>query len=319
MIWFLTVGLCVVVFAYIATPLFFKNLATQNIETPAQAEVLAYRRELQHIEKTLESGECDVEALTAEKTLLEKRLVKAATQGSDVSSYRKTAWMTGIFAVLIASTLGIYGAIGSPELTVENVVKPAVLSSEQALSQNAPKLQHENDSSMEDLIAGLERKLQADGQNPQQWGLYARSLMTVNRFDEAFAAYEKTLSLTDNNPEILAELESARAFAAQQNTSAQGQGVSSPQSPGPSREDVEAAAQMTTDDRNAMIQGMVEGLSQKLAENPDDPTGWVRLLRARQVLGQSDAAEKEIAVLRVHFQNDPQTVTEILMQSGWSN
>ncbi len=318
MIWVLTIGLCIAVFAYIATPLFFRNLTLPNLDGEAQDEISAYRHELQQIEKTLASGECDVDAMTAEKRVLEKRLVKAATQASGITTNRKTVWMAGTFLVLTAGTLGIYGVIGSPELTGADALKPAVLSPEQAMSQAAPKSQHENDTSMEDLISGLERKLLAGEQSPQQWGLYARSLMTVNRFDEAFVAYERTLSLTDNNPEILAELQSARAFAAQQTVPVQS-GAGSVRTPGPTREDVEAAAQMTPDDRNVMIQGMVEGLSLKLAENPDDPTGWVRLLRARKVLGQSDAADKEIAALKIHFQNDAATVAEILKQSGWSN
>lgn len=319
MIWFLIVGLCVGVFAYIATPLYLSNLAPQNIKNESQDEISAYRQELRQIEETLISGDCDVEALTTEKTILEKRLVKAATTPLHLTTKRKTTWLAGIFAALVASTLGIYSFIGSPELTDGRSNKPAVLSTNQALSQSAPSPQHENDASMEDLIAGLEKKLQADDGNPQRWGLYARSLMTMNRFEEAFSAYEKTLSLTENNPDILAELESARAFAAQQNASPQDLRSTVPQSPGPSRADIEAAAQMSADDRNEMIQGMVEGLSQKLAENPDAPSGWVRLLRARRVLGQTEVAQKEILLLKEQFKNEPETISEILKQSGWND
>ena len=82
MIWVLTIGLCIAVFAYIATPLFFKNLTLPNLDGEAQDEISAYRHELQQIEKTLASGECDVDAMTAEKRVLENRLVKAATQAS---------------------------------------------------------------------------------------------------------------------------------------------------------------------------------------------------------------------------------------------
>lgn len=319
MIWFLSLGLCLVVFTYLITPLFFVNPMPENIEGSTDNEVAAYRNELRHIEQRLAEGDCDIEALTAEKIVLERKLVKAATQTSHISPKRKPAWTIGIFAVLLASTLGIYGAIGSPRLTLENALTPAVLSSEQALAQSAPNSQHENNASMEELILGLEKKLEIDSQNPQKWGLYARSLMAMNRFDEAFVAYEKTLSLTDNNPEILAELESARAYARQHGSQPQKSVIPVSPSPGPNSEDIAAAAQMSADDRNAMIQGMVEGLSLKLADNPDDPGGWIRLLRARKVLGQSEVAEEEILVMQRHFKNDPETVSAILMQSGWNN
>ncbi|PJK31023.1 c-type cytochrome biogenesis protein CcmI [Minwuia thermotolerans] len=59
--------------------------------------------------------------------------------------------------------------------------------------------------------------------------------------------------------------------------------------PGPSAEDIQAAQEMSADDRQAMIRGMVEGLAARLEENPDDYDGWMRLARARGVLGETDA------------------------------
>ena len=59
---------------------------------------------------------------------------------------------------------------------------------------------------------------------------------------------------------------------------------------GPTREDMQAAAGMSQDDRMAMIRGMVQGLADKLEESPDDPDGWARLGRAYGVLGERDKA-----------------------------
>jgi cytochrome c-type biogenesis protein CcmH len=60
--------------------------------------------------------------------------------------------------------------------------------------------------------------------------------------------------------------------------------------PGPTPDQVAAASQMPAGDQQAMIQNMVEGLAGKLKANPRDPNGWVRLMRARMVLNQPDAA-----------------------------
>ncbi len=62
--------------------------------------------------------------------------------------------------------------------------------------------------------------------------------------------------------------------------------------PGPSASQVEGAAAMTPDARQAMIRGMVEGLAQKLKANPRDEAGWLRLMRARTVLGDGTAAAR---------------------------
>ena len=60
--------------------------------------------------------------------------------------------------------------------------------------------------------------------------------------------------------------------------------------PGPTSEQMAAAGQMSAGDRQAMIAGMVQRLSDRLAKNPRDLEGWQRLIRARMVLGQTDAA-----------------------------
>ncbi|MSP88683.1 MAG: c-type cytochrome biogenesis protein CcmI [Alphaproteobacteria bacterium] len=59
---------------------------------------------------------------------------------------------------------------------------------------------------------------------------------------------------------------------------------------GPSQADMQAAQGMAPQDRNAMIRGMVEGLAQRLEENPNDRDGWLRLARAWTVLGEAHKA-----------------------------
>lgn len=62
--------------------------------------------------------------------------------------------------------------------------------------------------------------------------------------------------------------------------------------PGPSPDQVAGAAAMTASDRNAMIAGMVDGLATRLKANPRDEAGWLRLMRARTVLGDNAAATR---------------------------
>lgn len=60
--------------------------------------------------------------------------------------------------------------------------------------------------------------------------------------------------------------------------------------PSPSRDQVQAAQQMAPADQQAMIRGMVERLAERLKTNPKDEAGWLRLMRARQVMGDLPAA-----------------------------
>jgi cytochrome c-type biogenesis protein CcmI len=321
MIWFIVFLFSLIVFAYVSVPLWSKTPLAENGLPMTGHEVSDYRDELLKIEADISSGDGDITTLTSQKRHLEKRLLASATQPSPALSESKNSWLVGIFVALIVSTFGLYLLLGSPALTHSTDTTPSSLSVPQALSQSsAESVPHENNASMDDLIAGLEKKLSDNNENPQQWGLYARSLMTVNRFEEAFLAYERTLELTDNNPNIAAELESARAFAAQQRgmqPPAQQAKIPPLTQPGPSAEDIEAAKEMTDADRAAMIQGMVDGLSERLSDKPDDPNGWVRLLRARQVLGQTEIAAKEITDMKKHYAADPDLAALILQRSGY--
>ncbi len=60
--------------------------------------------------------------------------------------------------------------------------------------------------------------------------------------------------------------------------------------PGPSAQDQAAAEAMSPEDRERMIRGMVDRLAARLADEPDDLTGWRRLARSYSVLGEHDKA-----------------------------
>ncbi len=64
---------------------------------------------------------------------------------------------------------------------------------------------------------------------------------------------------------------------------------------GPSAADVEAAQEMTSEDRQAFIRSMVARLAERLEAEPADPDGWLRLARAYGVLGEADKAREALA------------------------
>jgi cytochrome c-type biogenesis protein CcmH len=55
-----------------------------------------------------------------------------------------------------------------------------------------------------------------------------------------------------------------------------------------------AAQDMTPEERMGFIRQMVEGLAQRLEEKPDDLEGWLRLIRAYQVLGEPEKAAEAL-------------------------
>ena len=73
-------------------------------------------------------------------------------------------------------------------------------------------------------------------------------------------------------------------------TQAQGSRAQGSGAPGPTAADVEAAAEMSPEERMAFIRSMVDRLAIRLEEEPEDLDGWLRLARAYTVLGETGKA-----------------------------
>jgi len=64
---------------------------------------------------------------------------------------------------------------------------------------------------------------------------------------------------------------------------------------GPTAGDMEAAQQMSPQERQAFIRTMVDQLAARLEAAPADPDGWLRLARSYLVLGEIDKAREALA------------------------
>ena len=63
--------------------------------------------------------------------------------------------------------------------------------------------------------------------------------------------------------------------------------------------------------QQAMIQGMVAGLAARLQANPDDAGGWVRLVRAYAVLGDTAKRDAAYATARARYETSPQVLEQL--------
>jgi cytochrome c-type biogenesis protein CcmH len=67
----------------------------------------------------------------------------------------------------------------------------------------------------------------------------------------------------------------------------------------------EGVADLSPEERMAMIEGMVAKLAARLAEEPDDFDGWARLAQSYRVLGRLDEAAQAAAAAAALRPNDP--------------
>jgi len=74
--------------------------------------------------------------------------------------------------------------------------------------------------------------------------------------------------------------------------------------PRPSEASPSAIMSMTPEQRQAFITEMVEGLAARLKTDGSDAAGWLKLIRAYQVLGRQDDAVKALSDARTNLKND---------------
>jgi cytochrome c-type biogenesis protein CcmH len=142
--------------------------------------------------------------------------------------------------------------------------------------------------------------LRLDPKNAKARYFHALALLQDGNREAAVAEWRRMLTEAPADAPWRAFLESQIAGAAPRD-----------QAPGPTADDIAAAERMSDSERKAMVTAMVEGLSQRLAENGSDLDGWLRLARARVVLGEPAKAAEALARAREIFGNDATAIARI--------
>ena len=71
----------------------------------------------------------------------------------------------------------------------------------------------ETEATMEQLVAGLAAKLEQEPDNPEGWFMLGRSYISMGRFAEAAAAFERVLQQVGDNPDVMFRYADALAMA----------------------------------------------------------------------------------------------------------
>jgi len=72
----------------------------------------------------------------------------------------------------------------------------------------------------------------------------------------------------------------------------------------------------TGDGVSGAIQGMVDGLAARLQAHPDDPQGWVRLVRAYTVLGDFSKRDAALSRARALYAGQPKVLSALIAATG---
>ena len=142
------------------------------------------------------------------------------------------------------------------------------------------------------------RALALDPKLPKARFYDALALKQEGKMEEAKAAFEAFLADTPADAPwrdmLVAEMQalSSRPPALDQQT-------------------MQDAAAMSPEDQQAMIRSMVDGLEEKLKIDGTDLEGWLRLIRARGVLGERDKARAAYDTAKARFTDNQQALAAL--------
>ena len=128
----------------------------------------------------------------------------------------------------------------------------------------------------------LAARLAENPKDYQGWIALARLRAAAGDEAGARAALDSGAEAYPDAPFVQQQLQQAAADLGLEN------GARAPR--GPTAEDIRAAQNMSESDQQEMIRGMVDGLAERLENEPDDVEGWRMLARSYGVLGESDKA-----------------------------
>ncbi|MCT7662745.1 c-type cytochrome biogenesis protein CcmI [Shinella kummerowiae] len=153
----------------------------------------------------------------------------------------------------------------------------------------------------------LEQSLKLKADNPRAKYYLALALEQDGKRAEARAAFEV---IAREAPAGAPWLPLVNRHIA---TLAEGQGSETAGQLGnPTADDVAAAQDMSVGDRQQMIAGMVESLSAKLQDDPNNFEGWMRIIRSYVVLDQRPKAEAALQTALKTFPADSENGRELL-------
>ena len=157
----------------------------------------------------------------------------------------------------------------------------------------------------EEAINYFEIALDDNRKNPASRYYLSLAKSQRGNVEDAYKAWLELARETPPNtpwyPLLQSQLEEAALKLGKDNTKIIGE-KNNINTPGPTKEDIEAAAEMSSDDRKNMIKSMVENLAERMKENPNDIKGWEMLARSYRVLGnikKAEEAEKIIEKLKI--------------------
>ena len=199
--WIIAAGLMLLAIAFIVLPLVRKReYATLSAD---ELNLSVFKQQLEELDNDLSNGMLDQARYDAAHKDLEQELL-TDVNGDKIqpaaANSKSGRWAMSVALVIPLMAIGMYQALGSPEII------PLLADAGGATNAAAPHSQPQSTEDlppMEDLVKKLAAKMEAQPDNMDGWLMLGRSYMALNQPANAMAAYERAMKLNAENPTLL--------------------------------------------------------------------------------------------------------------------
>jgi cytochrome c-type biogenesis protein CcmH len=287
-------------------------------------DLAIYRDQLAELEREQAAGTLPAAEAAAARTEIERRILVAAEQDAKETAPHDSATLHRLLppALCLAVpliALGLYLQIGRPGLPAQPFAATARPPAAAAPQDDLPALvaavkkraaERPDDPEAQSAL-GEALTLEADGvvtqpaveafnRALQRAPDDARAAFYLGLHEEqsgdSAAALKRWRALEARSPAGAPWLPTLRAEIRRLDPAAREAAPPPPAGmPTPAPDQVEAMSKLSPEERQKTIRAMVDGLAAKMADNPNDRDGWLRLANARKVLGDSARASEAFA------------------------
>ncbi len=210
MFWIISAILILVALAFVLPSLLRQRRTLQD--GSREQNIFIANEQLEDLETRFEQGEIDSDAYQSTRDELEQSLfsdIKNDGEGSS-NSNSKSSLLGGVLVALLipAIAIPVYLKIGNLPFT-------KMLDSKQAAAKVADAKVPRNADGTPDIdtmIAGLQKRMEADPKNGKGWMMLGRSYMVMKRYPEAANSYERALKLKPQSADLMLALADSLAM-----------------------------------------------------------------------------------------------------------
>lgn len=217
--WVICIVMIAIALAFVLPPLLQRDdkNAQQEDSGRQAANVAVYRDQIAELQREMENGIVSPEQYQEDRDALERRLLQdVAAPGEAVPGKEKTAGASRRFAYALAVGLPVIAIalyLGVGKLDAMSA-SPSPTEPAPAAAPSSPMVSGQpSQEQIEANVAVLAKRLEQSPDDLQGWMMLARSYSSMEKYNEAAAAYGKATALKTDDADLWANYAFAAAMA----------------------------------------------------------------------------------------------------------